>query len=191
MDHEETTFSEQLIQSKPWKPWAKENWHFLAAILCLTALSLFLLVKNQLQAPPMVVPADVMEPSAEPPAKPSAPPAPQIKRNRDPLSAAKTLYQQGYPDKATALLLNLAKNHPSLPIRKKSAQLAKAYHFKQQENYRVKKIYLEGYILFHTHPEQACDRWKHILYSSEQEDTYYQKARWRWERDCLPYFNEK
>jgi len=176
---EESTFSENLMEQKSWSSWMKENRIFLGVIGCLCLTSMSLLVYNQhniKKSTPVII---------------SAPQPTQPKRKKinktipNPLSAARTLYHNGHADEAISRLLKISKDHPKAQTREASAALAKQYYQSLQTSARMRKIYLEGYVLYTAYPELACKKWDQILKAPKYDDPYYKKARRRFHQDCL------
>lgn len=187
MTETETTFSEELMQSKTWRIWLKENWVFMLVIGLLSLLSLILLIQNQW----MTLPTSTEELSVSSPPSAAIPQFPKkIKKRKrhfkNPLEVATHLFENEKIDQAISLLLETARENPSETIREKASILAKKIHEISRERLNIKKSYLEGYVLFQTHPQKACEKWKKILTSHDtREDTYYLKTKKRWGEACV------
>ncbi|MBI3019365.1 MAG: hypothetical protein HYY61_05695 [Deltaproteobacteria bacterium] len=184
MPIEETTFSEEHLTSPSWKEWAQENKIFLATIGGLMTLSLVLLFQN---TPPKY--KDIPKPQLQPVVQLKKPPKVihKILPPRGPLEIAQHLYQESKTEEAIRLLLHTAQTHPEEPMREEASRLAKEYHAIQAQKTQIQKFYLQGYVLFHTYPKEACQQWAKALMIPLKEDAYTQKAQKRWSSDCKNY----
>ncbi len=187
MPIEETTFSEEHLTPPSWKEWIQENKIFLFAIGALATLSLLLLFQTlfenskDLPSPPLPLP------QARPASPPRHIPSPKVRPPLSPLEMAKHLYQESKIEEAIRLLLHTAQTHPQEHRREEASHLAKEYHVLQAQKIQIQKLYLQGYVLFHTYPKEACREWAKALMIPIKEDTYYQKAQKRWNADCKNY----
>ncbi len=182
MKMEEITLSDDNPLS--WNLWIREHWGFLAAIGCLSFLSLFFLVRDLFQPENSGMEKfNLSEESVI--SKPEKKEIPAKQIPKDPLKPAKILFKQGDLDAAIAYLLKLGRKHPQIPIREKAAHLAKKYHRIRGQKKELKQKYLQGYVLFRTYPKEACGKWEEIVKTEMAQDPYYQKAKKRWEMECL------
>ena len=185
MPIEETTFSEEHLKAPSWKEWIQENKIFLLTVGSLATLSLLLffqaLFQNSPDLPsPPPLPSSL--PLSAPKRLPFKPPPPTSS-----LEMAKRLYQESKMEEAIRLLLHTAHTHPEESIREEASRLAKEYHALQTQKTQIQKLYLQGYVLFHTYPKEACQQWAKALMIPLKEDTYTQKAQKRWSSDCKDY----
>jgi hypothetical protein len=181
---EEITLSDDNPLS--WNLWIREHWGFLAAILCLSLLSLFFLVRDLFQeeySPEEKFPLPPISPLASEESAISKPKKKEIPK--DPLNPAKILFKEGDLDAAIAYLLKAGRYHPRIPVREKAQQLAKKYHRIRGKKKELKQKYLQGYVLFRTYPKEACGKWGEIVKTEMAQDPYYEKAKKRYERECL------
>jgi len=188
MHHEEVTFSEELMKEPSWKEWMRENRMFLAVIGILSLLSLILLLENQWNGPST---EKVIAPLQEPlPQRPTPKPK-LLKKNhtQNPIDEAKELFLSSQTQKAIALLLKIAKENSDSTLQEEASTLAKRYYHIQEEQEKIKKYYLQGYVLFLNYPKEACDEWAKVLTSSLTEDPYYEKAQKRWKENCTSRMN--
>lgn len=184
MPTEETTFSEEHLPSPSWKDWIKENKIFLSTIGLLTTLSLALLFQSSFQKS-SEIPKPKIQPISHPQKQPKI--IPKIFPPRSPLEIAKRLYQESKLEEALRLLLHTAHSHPEESMREEASRLAKQIHEIQAQKVQIQRFYLQGYVLFHTYPKEACEEWAKALTIPLKEDTYYQKAQKRWSGDCKNY----
>lgn len=184
MPIEETTFSEEHLKTPSWKEWAQENKIFLLTIGALTTLSLVFLFQNTFQKY-----KDIPKPQINPVTRPKKLPKiiPKISPPRGPLEIARHLYQESKIEEAIRLLLHTARAHPQENIREEASRLAKQYHEVQAQKIQLQKLYLQGYVLYHTYPQEACQEWAKALMIPLKEDAYYQKAQKRWSEECKNY----
>lgn len=183
MQLEEITLSDDLKQPVSWNLWVREHWGFLAAIGCLSLISFFFLVRDffhpgnsQMERMNPEESPVISEPEIRKPIRKKTP--------MDPLEPAKTLFKRGEIDNAIAHLLRLGRKHPRILIREKAAHLAKKYHRIRSQKRELKQKYLQGYVLFRSYPKEACGKWEEIVKTEMVEDSYYQKAKKRWEVEC-------
>jgi len=182
MPIEETTFSEEHLTPTSWKQWIQENKIFLLTIGFLAMLSLFLLFQTLFENTQDLPSPSISSPRLLPPPKRIVP-----VKSHPPTSSliiAKRLYQESKIEEAIRLLLHTAHTHPQEPIREEASHLAKEYHLIQAQKTQIQKFYLQGYVLFHTYPKEACQEWAKALMIPLREDAYYQKAQKRWGADC-------
>lgn len=180
----DTTFSEELMVRRTWREWTRENKVFLFVIGILSLTSMALLFYNQWHDPQEAhlfekQPLSLVEP---PPHIISKKPKRNTKKNV--ISEATFLFEQGKVDEAISLLLRQVQDHSNESVREEAARLSKKWHMIQKEKQKLRQQYLEGYVLFQTYPQKACETWESILGSTEISDIYYQKAKRRWEGQC-------
>ncbi len=183
MTDPEITFSEEL-SPKSWRQWAKENGMFLSIIGLLSSISLYLLIQNQMGT----FTEDKSQPILTLPSLPShSTPFKMKSIPKDPFFKASQLLKEEKFEEAIQDFLKLSKIHPNFDIRKKASQLAKKAYVTQKKKMKIKEMYLEGYVLFTTYPQKACERWQKIISSSLTDDPYYQKAKKKWDLSCHVY----
>lgn len=182
MHKEETTLSEDLMNPS-WREWVKDNKLFLITIGSLSFLSICLMIQNySATSASHASPISIQEPQVFGPSTVSKS-KPRIQK--DPLSKAKELFQESKMKEALTYLLQLSHEHPDMGVRKKASALAKEYRLIQLKREETKRTYLQGYVLFQTYPEKACEEWSNALRSKDEEDPYYEKAKKRFQENCI------
>lgn len=194
MHTEEVTFSEELMKESTWKEWIKNNRLFLGVIGILSLLSLVLLIENQWEnqwSRPHTEKIISRSPELLPP-RPTPKPKSLQKYHiqnpkntpKNPIEEAKELFLSSQIQKAIGLLLKIAKEDSHPALQEEASALAKQYYHIQEEQRKIKKQYLEGYVLFLNYPKEACKQWAQVLTSTLTQDSYYEKAQKRWKENC-------
>ncbi len=183
---EETTYSEELMKQTNWKDWILEYKYYVSAIICLSLISLSLMIQNYVSTwKQKAIPSnEVTQSLPDPPQKMAIHLHPKSSHSNDPLSQARLLADGSQLDKAIALLLRTSQNHKNLEVRLKASEMAKVYHSLRHKRTETEKGYLEAYVLYETYPEQACTIWKKLMNLSDHKDKSVQKAQQRYRERC-------
>lgn len=195
MDAEEITLSEEMALPS-WKVWIKENKIFIIVIGFLMLISFSLIIQNFI-AQNFIASKKSTEPIQKPVlslplkerlAKPKSLKKLSIfKKYSHPLQKAQALFDASQINEAIQHLLEISQTHKEIDVRKKASSLLKEYRLIQEKREEIKKVYLQGYVLFQSYPQKACSRWTWVIKSNEFNDPYYQKAQKRFEENCLTY----
>jgi len=180
MKNEEITLSEDLNTQHSWRSWLKSNWVFLIIIGGLSTISMAMVIQNRWPSQ-VTIQTENITPLPKPTPKVHKPR--KVKKS-NPFSQAERDYLKGDLSLAISHLLKITSTHPNANIREKAADLSKKYRRIQIEKEKIKRIYLDGYILFHSYPDRACQKWATVLQSSLHSDAYYQKGLTRWKNYC-------
>ncbi|OGQ18048.1 MAG: hypothetical protein A3B70_05580 [Deltaproteobacteria bacterium RIFCSPHIGHO2_02_FULL_40_11] len=154
--------------------WLKENRLFVFFSVILILVALGLVIQNHQNAP-----APLAYPLGEP--KETKPKIEPLKNTLPPMTSfekAKLYFSKGKISKAIQLMLEISKNHKNPALRKEATDLLHHYHGIQIQKEKIRRLYLEAYVLFQTAPQKACTILDGILkeYGSRQ-DAYLQKAK--------------
>lgn len=179
------TLSENLTGKKSWQEWIRENILFLIVLGGLSLVSIVLMVYNQWEV--RVQQRHIQTLLLQQKPEMSRNEKPKVKKTKDPLAFSEQLYSTGKIDESISELLKISKEAPNEALRQRASLLVKKFHRIKKRQEKRRKLYLEGYVLFHTYPKEACKRWRDIVQTQHEDDIpdeYFQKGLTRWQQDC-------